>query len=69
MSKVFEVVTEHMIEDSAEIRTSVQYVTADGDSLQLVADYFTVHCEQYGFDLISIKKVLTIVQHIKEEEK
>lgn len=66
--KLFEVVTEDLKADSTEITKTVQYVTADNDSWKLVSDYFTVECEQLGMELISIKKVLTIVQHLKEEE-
>ena len=64
--KVFEVVTEHCRENN-KIETMRQYVTAENDSLQLVAQYFTAHCTQYDEELKSITEVATIVQHIKKD--
>ena len=67
--KVFEVITEHYPGDSKEILKSVQYVTSENDTLKSVADHFTEHCYQYEKDLISVREVLVIVQHIVEAER
>jgi len=64
--KVFEVTTEHYSEDSKQISKQVQYVTTDKNTLKSVVDYFTKHCEQYEEDLIGVREIIVIVQHIKE---
>ena len=64
--KVFEVITEHCSDDAKEIRRQAQYVTAEDNSFKTVVDYFTTHCEQYEEDLIGVREIIVIVQHIKE---
>lgn len=64
--KVFEVITEHCKGDSKEITTTRQYVTAKGDSLLSVVEHYTAHCEQYEQDLIGVREVLTIAEHIEK---
>ena len=66
--KVFEVITEHCENDTDEIIKTVLYVTAESNSLMDVTDYFTRHCLEYEKDLIGVREVLTIVQHIKKPE-
>jgi len=66
--KVFEVITEHCEGDSKEITTTHQYVTTADDRIKSVVDYFTDHCEQYEMELKRVAEVVTIVQHIKQEE-
>jgi hypothetical protein len=65
MSKVFEVLTEHCEGDSNEITITRQYVTAKDNTIKAVTDYFTVECEQYEKQLMGVKEVLVIVQHIE----
>lgn len=62
--KVFEVRTEFCIGDSKEITAETQYVTSEANTLKSVVDHFTEHCEQYDKDLIGVREILTIVQHI-----
>jgi len=62
--KIFEVTTEHCKGDDNEIIKTVQYVTAEKNTLLSVTEYFTVHCEQYEKDLIGVREVLVIVEHI-----
>lgn len=64
--KVFEVLTEHCEGDSKEITTTRLYVTSKENTLKSVVDYYTEHCFQYEKDLISVREVLTIVEHIDE---
>lgn len=66
--KVFEVTTEALEKDSNKITTTRQYVTSETDELKEVVDYFTQHCEEYGKDLMGVREVLTIVQHVNREE-
>jgi ribosomal protein S15P/S13E len=66
--KVFEVVTEFCRRGQNEIEKEVQYVTSEDDNLLSVAESFTQHCFEYEKDLISVREVLTIVQHIKITE-
>ena len=63
--KLFEVVIDHHTENKVE--TSVQYVTAEDDSMKAVVDYFTIHCEQFEESLKSVREVAAIVQHIRED--
>ena len=65
--KVFEVVTEHCVDDSKEILKSASYVTSEKNTLLSVTEYFTRHCEEYEKDLIGIREVLTIVEHIQDD--
>lgn len=62
--KVFEVTCEYCQGDSKEVITEQQYVTSEEGTLKSVTDYFTQHCFEYGKDLIGVREVLTIVQHI-----
>lgn len=62
---VFEVITEHCEGDSKEITKTVQYVTSEKGTLKSVVDHFTRHCYEYEKDLIGVREVLTIVEHIK----
>lgn len=62
--KVFEVTTEHCEGDSKEIIKTVKYVTSKENTLKSVTDYFTSHCEQYEKDLMGVREVLVIVEHI-----
>ena len=63
--KVFEVITEHCVDDSEEITTTRQYVTSEKNTLLSVTEYFTKHCYEYEKDLMSVREVLVIVEHIK----
>jgi len=67
--KVFEVTTEHCEGDSKEITTTRQYVTSEDNTLLSVTEYFTRHCYEYEKDLIGIREVLVIVEHIPKLEK
>jgi len=67
--KVFEVLTEYLANDSDEIRTERQYVTAEKDDFRLITEYFVKHCYEYEKTLLGIREVLTIVQHIKNPEE
>lgn len=62
--KVFEVICEYCQGDSKEITTERQYVTSEEGTLKSVTDYFTQHCLEYDKDLLGVREVLTIVQHI-----
>ena len=63
--KVFEVITEHCKGDSKEITTTRQYVTSEKNTLLSVTAYFTKHCLVYEKDLMSVREVLVIVEHIR----
>jgi hypothetical protein len=67
--KVFEVITEHVPNDSTEITRTVQYVTSQEDTLKSVADYFTNHCEQYEKSLLCVKEVLVLTEHIIDDSQ
>jgi len=67
MKTVFEVTCEYSEEGSKEIITERQYVTCDDNTIKPVVDYFTEYCEQYGRDLIAVRAVLNITNHIKVE--
>ena len=62
--KVYEVTCEYCVGDSEETTTEVRYVTSEENTLKSVTDYFTKHCEEYEKDLLGVREVLTIVQHI-----
>lgn len=66
--KVFEVTTEHCMNDSKEITKTISYVTSDEGTLKSIVNHYTQHCEEYEKDLIGVREVLTIVHHIKEDE-
>ena len=68
MSKVFEVITEHDHGLSKEILRMVQYVTCHDNKIKTVVDYFIKHCHEYEKELIGVKEVLTIVEHIEKPE-
>ena len=63
--KVYEVICEYCHGSGEEVITERQYVTSKDNTLKAVVDYFTEHCEQYEKDLIGVREVLTIVQHIE----
>lgn len=69
--RVFEVTTEHCISGGNEITTTRSYVTAEDNTLLSVVKHFTKHCFEYEKELIGVKEVLTIVEHIPlpREEK
>jgi hypothetical protein len=64
--KVFEVVTE-FCRGNKEIEKEIQYVTSEDDNLLSVAEHFTQHCFEYDKELVSVREILTIVQHIKNK--
>ena len=64
--KVFEVISEYSIGDSNEIIKEVQYVTSDKDTLKSVVDHFTRSTYEEDKQLIGVKEVIAIVQHIKD---
>jgi len=66
--KVFEVTTEHCIGDSKEITTTRTYVTSGDNTLLSVTEYFTKHCFEYEKDLIGVREILVIVEHIPKKE-
>ena len=68
MKKVFEVTTEYFIGDSEELTTERQYVTSEDNTFKTVVDYFTRHCYEYEKELLSVREVLTICQHVKKED-
>ena len=61
--KVFDVITQ--IVQDGEVIDVTEYVTSDS-GLEVVANHFAEQCEQYEAELISIRKLQTIVQHITE---
>ena len=63
--KVFEVITEFAVKDEHEITRETQYVTSEEDSILTVTEYFARHCFEYEKELISVREVITIVQHIE----
>ena len=65
--KVFEVTSEYSVGNEKEITTERQYVTSEDNTLKSVVDYFTKHCYEYDKELIGVREVLTIVQHINIE--
>ena len=67
MSKVFEVTTEHCEGDSKEITSTRLFVTSKENTLKSVVDYYTQHCFEYDKDLIGVREVLTIVEHINDD--
>jgi hypothetical protein len=66
--KVFEVITERTNEDTKEVTQTRSFVTSEDNTLKSVVDHFTKHCDEYEYDLLSVRDVLTIVQHIKGEK-
>lgn len=63
--KVFEVITEHQ----DEVNTTRMYVTSEQNTLKSVTDYFTQHCFDYEQELMGVREVLTIVQHIRASDE
>jgi hypothetical protein len=63
--KVYEVTCEYSHGSGEEVITERQYVTSKDNTLKSVVDYFTEHCEQYEKELLGVREVLTIVQHIE----
>lgn len=66
--KVFEVITEHCEGDSKEIIKTVTYVTTERNMISDIVDYYTRHCIEYEKDLIGVREVLTVGEHIKKPE-
>ena len=66
--KVFEVLTEYLEKDSDKIITERQYVTSFDESIATITQYFAKHCTEYEKELVGVRDVLTIVQHIREED-
>ena len=66
--KVFEVVTEFCRRGQNEIEKEVQYVTSEQDTLLSVVAAFTRHCDEYEKDLLSVRELLTITQHIQNDQ-
>ncbi len=62
--KVFEVIIEYSTDESKEVITERQYVTAENNTIKAVTDYFTENCRQLEKDLIGVREVLVIVQNI-----
>ena len=65
--KVFEVTTEYIKNGSDEVITERQYVNSATNDLKSVVDYFTEHCNHYEKDLLGVREVVTVVQHICSE--
>ena len=65
--KVFEVTTEFCRRGNTEIEKEVQYITSEQDTLFSVAEYFSRHCDQYEKDLLSVREIMTITQHIQND--
>ena len=63
--KVFEVTCEYCQNDSKEMITELQYVTSADDTLLSVTEFFTKKCDEFGANLIGVRELLTIVQHIR----
>lgn len=63
--KLFEVTTEYT--HNKETIKSVEYVTSEANTIKSVVDYFAEHCYQYEKELIGVREVLVIVQHINKE--
>lgn len=64
--KVFEVVTEHCKDESKEIVKTIQYVTSEKDTLLSVTEHFTRHCYEYEKELMGVREVLVITEHIND---
>ncbi len=64
--KVFEVRTEHCEGGSKEIIQTVQFVTSGSNTLKSVVDYYTEQCAEYKKELVGVREMLTIVEHIEE---
>ncbi len=62
--KVFEVTTEHCADESDKIIKTVLYVTSEKDTIKSVTDYYAKYCYEYEKDLVGVREVLTIVEHI-----
>ena len=62
--KVFEVICEYCQDGSEEMVTVQQYVTSEEDTLKSVADHFARHCLEYEKNLVGVREVLTIAQHL-----
>lgn len=69
MMKVFEITTEHCVDDSVEIMVTVRYVTSESDTLKSIVDYYTEHCNVTDKILKGVREVLTIVNHISAKGK
>lgn len=67
--KVFEVKTADAKKESKEYTVKVSYVTSEENSLLSVAKHFTEHCEQYEEELLSVREVINIVEHITVADK
>ncbi len=65
--KVFEVTTTY--DGDKEVITTKKYVTSENDSLLNVTKYFTIYCYQYDGELIGVREVLPIMQHIKMDKE
>ena len=62
--KVFEVICEYCQDGSEEMVTVQQYVTSEENTLKSIVDHFTRHCLEYEKNLVGVREVLTIVQHL-----
>lgn len=65
--KVFEVTTEFCRRGNTEIEREVQYVTSEQDTLLSVVSVFTRHCDEYEKELLGVRELLTITQHIQND--
>lgn len=65
--KVFEVTTEYCPGDSNEVVTERLYVTAGDNDLANVARHYKVECYQFEKELIGVRYVLDIVNHIEAD--
>jgi hypothetical protein len=63
--KVFEVITENTKEGTKEVTETRRFVTSEDNTLKSVADYFTEYCDESECDLLSVREILVIVEHIK----
>jgi hypothetical protein len=65
--KVFEVTIEFCRRGYQEIEKEVQYVTSEKGTLKSVVDYFSRHCDEYEKDLLGVREILTLTQHIQND--
>ena len=64
--KVFQVITERTNDENKEVMQVSRYVTSFDNSFLTVSSCFSKYCEEFEEELIAIKEILTISQHIND---
>jgi thioredoxin-related protein len=62
--KVFEVIVFRTSDISTEVTEERRFVTSEDDSLLSVVKHYTKYCEEFNRDLISVREVLNVVEHL-----